>query len=265
MEAAEAQQAVVLAEIAQLHAAELRRQQAVIEDLSEQLAAATGRATPASGFVAATAGWVGEGAETSSEGKWRVEQASDGEGEEEANWGEEQAKEMRARETQALEQLDREIFRLRKGNGERNRQATEEEKRNTSSGGAVGAEDASSGEVGEREREREGGRERASERAREREREEETMQDMLGSRDSADLHMQRELEELSPASRRQSALLPSFHAVSERLMRLAAPNTKPPRCLFVTIPHPPTLSPSHFAFLSRSPHPFIPSLITFCY
>ena len=90
-----------------------------------------------------------------------MEQASDGEGEEEANWGEEQAKEMRARETQALEQLDREIFRLRKGNGERNRQATEEEKRNTSSGGEVGAEDASSGAVVQRERERERGSDNA--------------------------------------------------------------------------------------------------------
>jgi hypothetical protein len=77
METAESQQAMVLAEIAQLHAAELRRQQAVIEDLSEQLAAATGRATSASGFVADTAGWVVVGAETSSEGKWRVEQTID--------------------------------------------------------------------------------------------------------------------------------------------------------------------------------------------
>jgi hypothetical protein len=48
----------------------------VIEDLSEQLAAATGRATSASGFVADTTVWVVVGAETSIEGKWRVEQTS---------------------------------------------------------------------------------------------------------------------------------------------------------------------------------------------
>jgi hypothetical protein len=94
------------------------------------------------------------------------------------------------------------------------------------------------------------------------------MQGMLGSRDSADSQMQREFEELSPASRRQSALLPSIHAVSERLMILAAPKTKNPRCLFVTIPHPPTLSPappthpslllfSTFPSVCVSHHPFL--------